>query len=729
MDSFEQNVFAGAHWIAEYIRRRAWTHSPVFRKRFTVDHPERAQCAVCGLGFFELYLNGRKVGNDLMTPAFTRYDVRCEYYVYEVGAYLKPGENVAEIRLGNGFYNQGINDILRSECAMWKNDPRFLLKLTSAAQTLLVSDEQWLVAHGPILNNSIRTGECYDARRELADWLPGDTPDPKIWHRVYRSDSPGGELTLATAPPCRVVRKLAPAARWITRDGAQILDFGENIAGNCEIKVSGAAGQSIRLIHGEKLNDERDLDNSHIGLYTFAGDFQTDRYTLAGRGSERWSPTFGYHGFQYVKVFADPGVVLQRIEARVIRSDFAEIGAVNTSDPTLNELVVMARRSYESNFVNLPTDCPHREKFGWTGDAQLMCELGLWYYRSDANYRAWLHSMRDCQRRSGQVPGIVPLGQHWQFGPVWDSALILIPFQVWKFTGDREIVRENYAAGRALMNYFASLAQNDLIEFGPGDWCHVHQEQAIPGIVDASAYYFVCAQAMAVMAEIAGCGAEQSVWRELAARIRTAFQEQFYHGDGHYCRDEVTALGLALECGLAAPEDRGRVAFRLDELVRRNECRADFGIVGAKVVPRALAHCGYFDTALRLLTQRQYPGWGWWLEQGATSFWETWRGEMSRNHVMFGDVGAWCMEYACGVRPEIAAPGFRHFTVSPPESRLLTSCEMNYHTPHGLLAWRWHGENGAFEGELRVPEGCRATFRPPHRAEVELDVGIHRMAW
>ncbi|MBE6381212.1 MAG: hypothetical protein E7047_09825 [Lentisphaerae bacterium] len=723
------NFFTGSRWISEYIRKRGWPHAPVFRKCFTAGKFAKAECAICGLGYFELRINGRKVGNDLFVPCNTRYDVRSEYMVYDVSEYLVEGENVVDVILGNGTFCQITNDVFRSEHAIWKSDPKFLLDLQLDGQSVLVSDRAWKVAHGPIVSNSIRTGEDYDARLELAPWQPGEEPDPEVWNRVYITNSPGGNLSRCYAPPCRVMQSLEPVASWPLEDGSVVYDFGANIAGNCEICVSGSAGSCVTLVHGEKLSEKRDLDNAHIGLYTFDEKFQHDSYTLNSEPQQVWSPSFGYHGFQYVKVMITGDARLEKITARFIHSAFEAIPPAVTSNKVLNQLVEMNLRSYLANFVNHPTDCPHREQMGWTGDTQLAAELGLWHFKSKDNYRSYLDSMRDCQRLDGQIPGMVPYSDHWQFGPVWDGVLIILPYMIWQFTGDAAAVRENYAAGKKLMGYFATLAVDDAIEIGPGDWCHVDQSKAITGFVDATAYYCHCARCMAAMAPLAGAADEAAEWQALAERIKKAFQREFCPGGGHCAGDQSTALALALLFDLAPEDEKAAMAAKLNERIVSINYHADFGITGAKAVPRALAGFGYFDSALKLLTQKEYPGWGYWLEQGATSFWETWNGEQSRNHVMFGDMGAWVWEYAGGVQPLAAGAGFKRFAVKPPVTDELESFAGEYPTANGRIIWKWQKTSGITRGHLTVPDGCVAEVTLPGQAVQILSGGTHTLEW
>ena len=726
-------VFGNARWITEYLRKAGGKHAPVFRKRFTVGKAfAKAECAICGLGHFELKINNRKVSEDLFTPGFTRYDRRSEYYIYDVTEYLQTGENIAEVTLGNNWFNQSAVDIFRSEGQDWKSDPKFLLNLVCDNESILVSDPNWLVAHGPILENTIRTGERFDARKILPPWQADETPDPNTWKRVYITDSPGGILTQAYAPACRITKKLEPQRSWQLAPGKKIYDFGVNIAGNCQIKVKGPVGGMVKLVFGEKLGPKWDLDNSKIAVYTMDPDFQHDWYLLNDADEQLWAPTFTYHGFRYVQVTLDPGVELLEIEARVIRSNFAEISEAKCSDAVLNKISELARRSFESNFVNHPTDCPHREKMGWTGDAQLAAELGLWNYDVSENYRAYLDSMRDCQRLNGQIPGQVPFCDHWQFGPVWDSALIILPYQIWRFTGDITAIGENYLAGKRLMDYFASIAVDHIVEMGPGDWCHWSRSMAISGKVDATAYYCYCADILSKTAAVAGYPQDEEIWKNLAGNIRQAFRKEFCRPGGHCAKDETTALALALTFDLAEPSERSAMAKRLNDKVLENNCKACFGISGAKAVPRALAENGYFDTALTVLTQKELPGWGWWLDYGATSLWEDWGGTMSLNHVMFGDPGAWLWEFAGGIHPRtgVEYAGFKRFTITPPATDKLTSFTGQYRSPQGVIEWAWEkGDNGKYRGTLIVPENCTAEFCSPGQALQQLPAGEHQLEW
>ena len=723
MNNNKQNVWGKARWIGAHVRCSALEYAPVFRRRFIAKPFKKAVCAICGLGHFQLKINGKLVSSDLMTPAFTRYDVRVEYYLYDCTEFIQAGENVIEVMLGNGMFNPVTIDKFHSERREWRSDPKFILNLQLDNESTLVSDTSWYAAAGAITENSIRTGEKFDANRQLPEWEVGAKIDENVWSKAVISDAPGGKLDQATAPACRVIAALEVEKTWQLPDGAVMYMFPENIAGNCRLTVDGEAGSVVRLEHGELLNDYGDLDNEHIASYTLDSDFQTDEYILDNTGLQSWNPTFTYHGFQYVKVSVKGKAKVKKLTARIIRNNFACIGKASCSDKSINELTRLALRAYESNFVNMPTDCPHREKMGWTGDAQLAAELGLWHYDVKENYRSWLASVRDCQKNSGQIPGMVPFCLHWQFGPVWDGALIILPYQIWRFTGDTTVIGENYAAAEKLMAYFDSIAADFLIDFGPGDWSHHKRSRAIAGKVDASAYYFYCAECMEKMAAALGKTNDAAAWKTLAMNIKSAFQREFCRPGGHCAKDEAAALALALDFEIAEDSEKAAMAARLNEYMLKRNCRADFGISGAKAVPRALAKNGYFDTALTIFTQKEYPGWGYWLEHNAGSLWESWDGKKSRNHVMFGDVGAWLWEYAGGVAPAAEQAGFKHFTVKPPQSSKLSSFSGRHRTPHGDLNWQWQQQNGTFTAQLTVPDNCTASVILPSGESRELSSG------
>jgi len=428
-----------AQWIGRHLSLFNSTSdvvpAPLYRRAFTLDRGIRqATLRICGLGYYVAHINGRRVGENVLDPVFSQYDRRVRYVTHDVTKLLCAGANAMGVTLGNGWYNCHTPEIWNFDKAPWRDYPKLILELEvqfkSGATFLLVSDGTWRVAEGPVRFDGLRNGERYDARAERPGW---DKPgyDDSSWDPVAIVPGPGGLLEPQAAPPCRVVRTITPISVRKIASGAAIYDLGQNIAGWAQLRVRGPAGTEIVLRYSERINAEGDIDIAGMDRFMKSGEFQTDRYILKGEGDEIWEPGFTYHGFQFVRVEGLPcEPTLGNISGRVVHTAFDEAGGFESSSETLNRLQACTKQAYTGNFMGFPTDCPHREKNGWTGDAHLAAETGLWNYAAGSAYSQWIDSIVDCQRPNGQLPAIVPCagwGYNWGSGPAWDSVLILIP--------------------------------------------------------------------------------------------------------------------------------------------------------------------------------------------------------------------------------------------------------------------------------------------------------------
>ena len=416
--------------------------APLFRKGFILaKQPVRARVYICGLGYYELRVNGAKVGDHVLDPAFTRYDRRALYVTYDVTDLLKKGPNALGVILGNGWYNMHTRCVWDFDKAPWRDRPVLLcqLELTfeDGSKRVIASDATWRVTTGPIVFDSIRNGETYDARLEKAGWDTAEYDDMN-WPPAEIVSGPKGELAAQMLPPIKVTKTFKPAKLTQPKPGVYVFDTGQNMAGWTRLRVSGPAGTEIVLKYGERLNPDGTLDQKEIGQHIKTGKPQTDTYILKGQGTEVWEPRFAYYGFQYVEVTGLPGKPdLNTLEARVVHTSFERAGSFECSNDLLNRIQQNTLWSYISNFLGYPTDCPHREKNGWTGDAHLAAETGLYNFHSAPAYAKWLNDLKDEQRPSGELPGIVPTsgwGYQWGNGPAWDSAYVLIP---WYLTSTR----------------------------------------------------------------------------------------------------------------------------------------------------------------------------------------------------------------------------------------------------------------------------------------------------
>ncbi len=381
----------------------------------------------------------------------------------------------------------------------------------------------------------------------------------------------------------------------------------------------------------------------------------------------------------------------------------------------LNKIWRNGRWSYLSNLQGIPTDCPHREKNGWTGDAHLAAEQGLFNFFPEAVYTKWMNDLNDEQRPSGELPGIVPTsgwGYQWGNGPAWDSAFLLIPYYMYEYCGDARILRAHYAGIKRYVDYLTSKAKDGIVSIGLND-CAPYKTTT-PADITSTAYYYRDARIVALAARLSGNSADARKYEQLAAKIKIAFNKKFYDPEtGSYGNGSQTSLSCALYQGLVERENRARVLNNLVAAVKKNNDHIDTGILGAKYILNTLTANGRADVAYEIASQKTMPGWGWWIEQGATTLWEEWDGTASRNHIMFGDISAWFYKALAGINPDPAHPGFRHFFIHPNVVGDLTSARASYDSVCGQIESAWREADGRFLLTIRIPANTSATLSLP----------------
>lgn len=767
---WEMGYLDPAEWRGRWIARTdesAYAPAPHLRREFSVSGKvRRARLHVCGLGYHEVRLNGRKVGDHHLDPGYTRYDKRVLAVTHDVTDHLEEGANALGAILGTGWYNVHTLAVWYFEKAPWRASPRLLLDLRidyeDGRRETIATDGSWKTAAGPIVFDSIYGGETYDARLEIPGW---DRPgfDDSSWAPARLVEAPAGRIVAQKMPPIRIVRSLKPVKVTEPKPGTFVFDMGQNVAGHARLEISGAAGTRVVLRYGERLAEDGTLDPSIIAQHMVKTDppqrFQTDEYILKGEGREGWEPRFVYHGFQYVEVTGAPGkLAAEDLRGRVVHSDVAPVGRFVCSNDILNRIWESARRAYLSNLHGIPTDCPHREKNGWTGDAHLAAEQGLFGFDAAAVYAKWIDDLDDEQRKAdegkrhrGELPGIVPTsgwGYDWGNGPAWDSAFLLIPWYLYEYCGDRRILERHYDGFKLYVDYLTRRSKDGIVSIGLGDWCPFKTETPVE--VTSTGYYYRDARILAEAAAILGKKEDAATYSALADSIRSAFNARFYVPEtGLYSNGSQTALGCALYQGLAPEDARPRVLEGLVASVERSGGHPDFGILGSKYVLSALTDGGRADVAYAMASKRTYPSWGNWLDRGATTLWEDWAGTNSRNHIMFGDIAAWFFRTLAGIRPDPGAPGFRRVIVKPHPVGDLAWVLGEYDSIRGRIVSEWRKEGGAFRLRvvipvgatglvwLPVPEGASVGLEPPadvvlsraragDRTVYEVSAGEHR---
>jgi alpha-L-rhamnosidase len=719
--TWQMGLLTPEEWHGKWIARTTDTNSnpaPFLRRAFEVKQRiTHATVYICGLGYYELHINGHKIGDHVLDPGYTRYDKRDLYVTYDVTDDLQKGQNAIGAILGNGWYNVHTHAVWEFDKAPWRAAPKILLELRieladGTIQTI-VTDDTWKTTTGPITFDSIYGGENYDARLEMPGW---DKPrfDDSRWTAAKIVDAPKGKLAAQQMPPIKVDESFEPKSITEPKPGVYVIDFGQNMAGFVQLNVSGPAGTQIKWKYGERLTNGL-VDQSIIGFHVHRMDasqqFQTDSYILKGKGTEAWHSRFSYYGFQYIEVTGFPGKpTAKNFRAYFIHSAVSPVGTFQCSNELFSKIWKNGRYSYLSNLEGIPTDCPHREKNGWTGDAHLACEQGLLNYDSLPVYEKWLNDLNDEQRPTGELPGIVPTagwGYKWGNGPAWDSALILIPYYLYEYCGDTRVFAEHYNAMKRYVDYLTSRAKDHIINFGLPDWAPA--ETKTPTDITSTAYYYRDVQIVALAAKVLGKETDAQKYTALATKIKSAFNKHFFKPDsGVYGNGSQTSLSCALYQGLCEPQNRDRVVANLVANIHAHKDHLDTGILGAKYLLTALSDNGEAGLASRIANQRTQPSWGWWIDEGATTLWEQWNGDDSRNHIMYGDILGWFYKTLAGINPDPQTPGFKHFIIKP--FRAGQSAMATYRSVYGTIASEWHIlKNNRLCLNVTVPPNTTAT--------------------
>ena len=724
------------------IERRLESVSPAFEKAFAVDkNVQAATLHITGVGFYEASLNGKKIGRKVLDPAPTKFDKRVLYSTYDLTEELKRGKNRLNVLLGHGWYDVRSVAVWNFDNAPWRDFPRMIAQLEivykDGASETVVSDTTWRQVASPVGFDCIREGEVIGKTMKGA---------PDLVKNVVMAEevsAPAGKLTAAALPPTVVAQTIKPVAVREDKPGVWLVDFGQNMAGWIRLELKGQrAGDVITVKYGEKLNDDGSLSMQGTEAHfrypaSFrvlpGGWFQTDRFVCDGSAEQVYEPRFTYNGFQYAEIRGvKHAPTAATVAACVVHTDFADAGSFSCGNDLLNKLQHAILWAYRSNFVDgYPTDCPHREKNGWTGDASLASELAMYNFQNTAAYEKWINDLIDEQRENGNLPGIVPTsgwGYTWGNGPAWDSALVIIPWMLYVYQGDTRVLENAYDAMRKYVDYMTSRAKDGIVSHGLGDWVPVKSKTPVE--VTSTGYYYLDAQIVSRAAALLGKADDAKKYAALAASVKDAFTRNLYKGDGIYSIGSQTAQACALHQGLTPAAERGKVEAKLVAAVEKTLGFPDFGILGSKYVFRALSEAGRSDLAYAMAAKDEKPSYGCWIKRGATTFWEDWNEGSSRNHIMFGDVSAWFYQYLGGIRladgvstiaqtVDPAAVAFKSFVICPDPVEELGWVKAAYDSPYGMIRSSWKKADGVFTLEVDVPVNTSATIYLPVKPDAK----------
>jgi alpha-L-rhamnosidase len=730
------------------------------RKEFAVEKKiSRATAYFSGLGSSELYLNGKKVGDAVLSPALSQYDERVYYVTYDVTKQIRRGANAVGAVLGGGrFYSDRSKVYAGTVNFGW---PKMYLHLRlehdDGSVTEIVSDESWkLTIDGPITSNGEFDGEEYDARKEFIDWMkPRSSDSPlrfvsaasalltnvSVWQNAEVVAATQGQLVAQMNEPIRVTQRLKPIAMNEVKSGVFVFDLGQNMVGWCQLKVRGPAGTTVQLRHAETTNADGTLYMANL-----RGAQVTDRYTLKGEGTETWQPRFTYHGFRFVEVTGFPGKpALDALEGEVAHDDLAAAGGFACSNELLNRIYNNVVWGTRGNYRSIPTDCPQRdERQGWLGDRSEECKGESYIFNVAPLYLKWRLDISDAQKPSGSIPDVAPA--YWPIysdNVTWPSSAIFIPNMLRRQFGDTASISRDYDSSKKWIEYMLGFATNHIIARDSyGDWCVPPEEPSLIHSKDparqtdkallATSYFYHDLRLMERYARMLGKTADAQHWAKLADEFKSAFNDRFLNRDkGQYDNGSQTSCVLPLAFNLVPEDMKKRIFARLvDKIENETKWHIGTGLIGGQYLNRVLSDNGRADLAYRIAAQKDYPSWGYMVEQGATTIWELWNGNTadpamnSGNHVMLvGDLGIWLYEYLAGIAPDDAHPGFKHIVMKPHPVGDLKWVKASHRSPYGLIRSEWKRDGDRFDWQIEIPANTTTTVYVPARNATSVTEG------
>lgn len=720
----------GKAWSAKWITDsydKNYEPAPMFRKRFRLSgNVERASLYISAAGYYDAAINGSRVSDDWLDPGYTHYDKRNLYQVHDVTSLVHDGDNVITATLGNGFYNEYTGmAVWQFESARWRNRPRMICELhvlySDGRRQKVVSNSTWRTTTGEVRGNVIYAGDIIDARCAVEGWN-----DPAMDDNSYPAavvcEAPSPLLVAQQMPPIRESETCEPVSVRRISDREYVFSFARNMTGVCTLRVRGEKGTRIEMEHGELLRDDGTVEMHNIDFHSHpVGDYslQRDIFYLRGDGRmESFTPRFHYNGFQYVTVTADRPIELDRssLTAHFLHTDVQSVGDFRSSNELLNSLWQAVRRSYLCNLQGIPTDCPHREKNGWTADAHVSIDIGLANYDGITVYEKWINDMIDNQREDGSISGIIP-SAGWGYddwiGPVWDAAMFIIPDALYNYYGDVRAIEKIYPVAERYLEYLAGRENEDgTVTYGLGDWCFYKTQT--PSDFTTTCFYYYDQKLMARFAALTG--RDGSKYEAKAEALRELINTKYLDSEtGIYSIGRVTAQAVPLALGIVPAGMEAKVAARLNDVVVEDGYTCDFGLLGSRYALRMLVKYGYVETAYKLATQTRRPSWGNWIVEGFTTPLETWAlrenfSDSSANHVFFGDIAAWMQSDIAGINYDEQKPGFENIIIRPHFPAEMEWAEASYHSVRGVVRSAWHRSRNHIILEVTIPLNTTATI-------------------
>ena len=692
--------------------------APLLRKNFVcAGSVTAAEITVCGLGFYELYINGANITKGLLAPYISNPDDLLYYDTYNIKPYLKNGENVIGLLLGNGFLNAAGGYIWGFTEAAFRSAPKLALHaeitFSDSERLCFEADETFKTHDSPILFDDERMGEIYDANKEIPDWCAPNFDDSG-WKPAIKAAAPKGAAVTPIAEPIVKTGEIPPVAVLPSGDGF-IYDFGVNSAGLCRLKITGGKGQRVDMYFGEVLKDGR-LFQENIVCDKNVRYSQHDAYICRGGGTEVFVPHFTYHGFRYVYV---TGITKEQACADlltylVFNSDLKEAGGFDCSDATANKLQEITRRSTLSNMYYFPTDCPHREKNGWTGDVVLSAEHMLLNLSVEKSLKDWYRNICLSMQEDNCVSSIVPTsGWGSGHGPAWNGIIIYLPYFIYKYRGDLSLAEYGREYIKRYMSFMVSTIRGDGTAcYGLGDFVPTGRDPEdyyCPLEITTSFITMDSFEKCGYLFELLGDAESVASAYKYAEKMKAAIRLKYFNAKTFTMMSKTqTAQAMALYFGILHADEEKGAAEELVNIIHRDNDHMRLGVLGGRILFHVLSRYGYTDLAYKMITQSTYPSYGNWVARGATTLWEEFYEEgtkiSSLNHHFWGDISHWFISSLGGICYNPCCDNLYSVNICPHFPKTLTHAEAYHLSPVGKITSKWRRNGQEIILDITVPE-------------------------
>lgn len=718
---------------------------PLLRKVFNVKKQlQMATVFISGLGHFELSINGKKVGDHFLDPGWALYSKHALYTAFDVSGMIKKESNAIGVILGNGFYHVPA-DRYRKITGTYGH-PKMICKLLllykDGTKDSIVSDQSWKASPGPVTFSSIFGGEDYDARLEQKGW---DSPgfNDNAWKSAIIVNGPP-VLEAQEAEPLKEMQTFTAVKTTSPKTGVYVYDLGQNFSGIPAVTVSGERGKDIKIVPGEIVDADGFVSQRPSGAPSYF------TYTLSGNGKESWKPKFTYYGFRYIQV--EGGVpqgqpndlqlpVLHSVTGIHTRNAARQVGSFSCSDTLFNNIFKLIDWSVRSNLASVLTDCPHREKLGWLEVPHLLGNSVRYNYNIASLYRKIIRDMQMSQAENGLVPNIAPefvqFDPDFRDSPEWGSSAVLLPYYVYKWYGDKEILHESYEMMKRYVDYLGSRAKDHIVSHGLGDWFDIGPNGSGEGYsvstpqgITATAMYYYDLQVLAEAASLLGKDPDASLYRSLSEEVKGAFNEKFYNKDsGYYGTGSQTANAMALYMGLVNTENKKAVLENLKTGIRKNGNRLTSGEVGFKYLLAVLEKEGESQLVYDMNNRSDVPGYGYQIAHGATTLMEDWQANknLGNNHCMLGHLLGWLYGGLAGIRQNDSALAFRKIIIAPEPVGSINAVSASYTSPYGIIKSEWKITGEQFAIDISIPVNTEAVVQLPGTRESVVHINNREM--